>query len=85
MDWIEQLFGVAPDHGNGTLEAFITAVAVGLVAVLLLRGYLAVRRSGGRRPVAANLPAQSCAQERSAPDGGDEWSSRPPVVATPGK
>jgi hypothetical protein len=48
MDWIEQLFGVAPDHGNGTLEAFVSAAAVGLVTVLLLRGYLALRRSRGQ-------------------------------------
>lgn len=45
MDWIEQLFGVAPDHGNGTLEALIAAAAVCLVTVVLLRGYLGLRRS----------------------------------------
>lgn len=39
MDWIEELFGISPDAGTGTLEALIagTAVAVILGAVFALR------------------------------------------------
>jgi hypothetical protein len=32
MDWLEQLFGISPDAGNGTLEAL---VADAIVAVVL--------------------------------------------------
>ena len=28
MDWIEELFGVSPDAGSGTLEATIAAAVV---------------------------------------------------------
>ena len=39
MDWIEELFGISPDAGTGTLEALIAgaAVAVILGAVFTLR------------------------------------------------
>ena len=30
MDWIEQLFGIAPDNGDGTTEMKITA-AIGVL------------------------------------------------------
>jgi hypothetical protein len=32
VDWIEQLFGISPDAGSGTLEALIAGA---LVAVIL--------------------------------------------------
>ena len=32
MDWIEELFGISPDAGNGTLEGLIAGA---LVAVIL--------------------------------------------------
>ena len=32
MDWIEELFGISPDAGSGTLEALIAGA---LVAVIL--------------------------------------------------
>lgn len=32
MDWIEELFGISPDAGSGTLEAVIAGA---LVAVIL--------------------------------------------------
>ena len=40
MDFIERLFGVSPDGGNGSLEAlylFVAVVAVGLVWTLWRR------------------------------------------------
>ena len=35
MDWLEQLFGLNPDGGDGSMEALIIAAAV-LVAVTIL-------------------------------------------------
>lgn len=40
MDWIEELFGISPDAGSGTLEALIAGA---LVAVIL--GVIYVWRS----------------------------------------
>ena len=37
MDFIERLFGIAPDAGNGLLELSFFFVAVGLAAMLLVR------------------------------------------------
>ena len=34
MQWIEQLFHVRPDNGDGTLEALILIVAIVLVVVV---------------------------------------------------
>ena len=31
MDWIEELFGIAPDAGTGTLEALIAGAVVAVV------------------------------------------------------
>jgi hypothetical protein len=36
MDFIERLFGVAPDGGSGLLEAFYFVVATGLVSAWAL-------------------------------------------------
>jgi hypothetical protein len=30
MDWLEQLFGLNPDGGNGSVETMILAAAIGL-------------------------------------------------------
>jgi hypothetical protein len=58
MDWIEHLFGLAPDGGDGSLERLIAVVAVlvivGLTATLwwgqpLLRALS--RRVRGEAPV----------------------------------
>ena len=39
MDWIEQIFGIAPDAGSGTLEALIA----GAIVAVVLGAALAVR------------------------------------------
>jgi hypothetical protein len=44
MDWIEQLFGFAPDGGDGTLEAVIFIV----VAVVVLAAITAATPVGRR-------------------------------------
>ena len=36
MDWIERLFGVAPDNGDGSLELLIFIALVAIVAVGIL-------------------------------------------------
>jgi hypothetical protein len=47
-DWIETVFGVDPDHGNGTVE---WAIALGLAVLAVVCGGLARR---DRKRVAAN-------------------------------
>lgn len=38
MDFIEQWFGLSPDHGDGSLEIlWIVAIGVGVVAVFFRR------------------------------------------------
>jgi len=45
MDWLEELFGISPDAGSGTLEATIAAavVLVVLAAVFGIRARVARR------------------------------------------
>jgi hypothetical protein len=52
MDFIEKLFGVSPDGGNGTLEAvYLAVVAVGVaVGGLGWRRRRAARRSRDETP-----------------------------------
>ncbi len=38
MDWIEQLFGIDPDLGSGSLEMLITGAVVLVVAGLIASG-----------------------------------------------
>jgi hypothetical protein len=48
MDWIETLFGVSPDGGDGTTEAaIIFACVVVLGAVIVMRSPGLRRRIGG--------------------------------------
>jgi hypothetical protein len=35
MDWIEQLFGFAPDNGDGTLELTLTLAVIVVLAVVV--------------------------------------------------
>lgn len=43
MDWIERIFGIAPDGGDGSTELAIAALsALGLLIVVV--GYLVGRR-----------------------------------------
>ena len=37
MDWIEQLFGLSPDGGNGSLEMLYIAVFVAIVLMIVFR------------------------------------------------
>jgi hypothetical protein len=39
MNFIERLFGIAPDAGNGSTEVVIVAAIAFVAAVLLRRGY----------------------------------------------
>lgn len=36
MDWIEELFGISPDAGSGTLEALIAGAAVAVILGVIL-------------------------------------------------
>jgi len=40
MDWIEQIFGIDPDLGSGSLEMLITGAVV-----LVVAGIIVTRRS----------------------------------------
>jgi hypothetical protein len=52
MDWIEELFGISPDAGSGTLEALIA----GAVVAVTLGVVFAVRTRGAHAPEKRRLP-----------------------------
>jgi hypothetical protein len=37
MDWIERIFGISPDGGDGTTELLFVVAAVAIAAILLMR------------------------------------------------
>ena len=47
MDWIEELFGISPDAGTGTLEALIA----GAILAVILGIIFAVRARNARGSV----------------------------------
>ncbi len=50
VDWIEELFGISPDAGSGTLEALIAGAVVAVIlGVVLSRRARSARTSVTRR------------------------------------
>ncbi|MER8976704.1 hypothetical protein [Mesorhizobium sp. M0800] len=49
MDFIERIFGVAPDGGDGTTELLYVASALAVAAILVGRGWLRRRAAERRR------------------------------------
>ncbi len=50
VDWIEELFGISPDAGSGTLEALIAGAVVAVIlGVVLSRRARSARTSATRR------------------------------------
>jgi hypothetical protein len=41
MDWIERLFGISPDGGDGSTEMLYLVAAVAIVALIFGRSFLA--------------------------------------------
>jgi hypothetical protein len=48
MDWIERLFGISPDGGDGSTEMLYLVAAAAIVGLILGRSFLA-RRARMRR------------------------------------
>jgi len=44
VDWIEQLFGISPDGGNGSFEALLASL-VGVAIIVVAAAVIARRRS----------------------------------------
>lgn len=49
MDWIEKLFGISPDGGNGATEMLFMAAALAIVVLLLTFGQRVLSRHDQRR------------------------------------
>lgn len=43
MDWIEKIFGIAPDNGDGSAEAMIVAAALVIASILVVAASPALR------------------------------------------
>ena len=37
MDWIEKIFGISPDNGDGSTEFLFVAAAVAIAALIIMR------------------------------------------------
>jgi hypothetical protein len=48
MDFIERLFGISPDGGDGSLEALYLVAFVGVMAAIVFRRRLAFWRARAR-------------------------------------
>jgi hypothetical protein len=46
MDFLEKLFGIAPDGGDGTLEFWLFAIPIAGICYLALRRRASRRRRG---------------------------------------
>lgn len=49
MDFIERIFGISPDGGDGSTEALYIVVALAIVALLVARPILRRRAEQRRR------------------------------------
>ena len=49
-EWIEILFGVDPDHGNGSVEVLVTVVTVALSLAFVVASRLEWKRAAAPRP-----------------------------------
>lgn len=56
MDWIEQIFHVDPDGGNGLVEVMVVTAAGLLLLGAVVALYL--RRRGARRSDSKAIPAE---------------------------
>jgi hypothetical protein len=54
MDWIERLFGISPDGGDGSTEMLYLVAAAAIVGLILGRSFLA-RRARMRRGVTGEI------------------------------
>ncbi|MFI0606276.1 MAG: hypothetical protein ACH37Z_00090 [Anaerolineae bacterium] len=64
MDFIETIFGISPDGGNGMFEAVLIAAAAGVIMFAVHR-WRAVRRrmaSQAARTIATPVPAAETSQ-----------------------
>jgi hypothetical protein len=71
MDFIERLFGIAPDGGNGTLEASLLALGAAVLALACVpRLFRAVE--GRRRLTPVSGPTHTDRLARGADAGGGD-------------
>jgi hypothetical protein len=50
MDFVEHLFGLSPDSGNGSFEVSIALCILAAISVLMFRRKLAAALNGRRSP-----------------------------------
>lgn len=65
MDFIETIFGISPDGGNGMFEAVLIAAVAGVIMLALQRWRTVRRRKASVaavRPLATPVPAAETTQ-----------------------